>query len=497
MQLRKQGHIITPQSQHTQGKRPMKDAARTPHRLLLAAGLFACLAPTAAGTAAQSGPQWQPAADAGATTAQARPTPADQSPMLPPGTRPMPLASDFEVARFEAMAQMVVANQRVPGLAMAIVHNGEVLTARGYGITDVSAAEPVDAHTVFRLASLSKPFAATVTGLLVAEGSLRWDSNVADFMPALRFSDPDAAGKLTVADVLSHRVGLGRNTYDRDIERNVDYRSLVQRFAQAPMVCDVGDCYGYQNVAFSLVGDVVSAASGQFFSEAVAWRIFKPLGMNDASYGLEGIQASPRWAKPHVRAGGGWRSLTPKPTYYRVAPAAGVNASITDMAQWLIAQSGRRPDVLPPPLLATLQHPLVSTPREMRSSSWRRERLNDAGYALGWRVYEYSGHRVVFHAGAVQGYRGLMAMMPERDLGVVLLWNGESSLPTGLLPTILDSAIGLGPQAWLDVDLEEVDELLLANAAAEGRAVPASLPGGPASKGSSGTASGASTAKPR
>ena len=489
--------MITPQSQHTQGIRPMKDAARTPRRLLLGAGLFACLTPMAVGTAAQSELRSPvPArAEASSTPATAAAADVDTSPLLPPGTRPMPLAESFDVARFEAMAQAVVANQRVPGLAMAIVHKGEVLSARGYGITDVSNAEPVDAHTVFRLASLSKPFAGTVTGLLVAEGSLRWDSHVADFMPALRLARPDAASRLTVADVLSHRVGLGRNTYDRDIERNADYRSLVQRLANAPMTCDVGDCYSYQNVAFSLVGDVVTAASGQFFSEAVTGRIFKPLGMDDASYGLEGIQASPRWAKPHVRAGGGWRSLMPKPTYYRVAPAAGVNASINDMAQWLIAQSGRRPDVLPAPLLATLHQPLVSTPGEMRSSGWRRQRLGDAGYALGWRVYDYAGHRVVFHAGAVQGYRGLMAMMPERDLGIVVLWNGESSLPTGLLPTILDSAIGLAPQQWLDVDFDEVDELLLANAA--GRNGATSAGDGRSATGHAGSGGGAaSTARP-
>jgi len=485
----------------------MKDAARIRRRLLAGAGLVACLAPMALGSAAQpdayrrastdvravdAGAAMAAAAHAGvATTAVG----AGQAPLLPPGQTAMPLASGFDVARFEAMAQAVVANQRVPGLAMAIVHRGEVLSARGYGITDVSNAEPVDAHTVFRLASLSKPFAGTVTGLLVAEGVLRWDSHVADFMPALRFSDPHAASRLTVADVLSHRVGLGRNTFDRDIEANADYRSLVQRFAQAPMTCEVGACYSYQNVAFSLVGDVVSAASGQFFSEAVAARIFKPLGMDDASYGLEGIQASPRWAKPHVRAGGGWRSLMPKPTYYRVAPAAGVNASISDMAKWLLAQSGRRPDVLPVPLLATLHQPLVSTPQETRSSSWRRERLNEAGYGLGWRVYDYAGHRVVFHAGAVQGYRGVMALMPERDLGVVLLWNGESSLPTGLLPTILDSAIGLQPKPWLDVDLEEVEGILLANAGA--REPAAAAPGNRGTTTGAGTGSGrAATAKP-
>ncbi|MDH5830365.1 serine hydrolase [Luteimonas sp. M1R5S18] len=379
-------------------------------------------------------------------------TPSDRPVPLPADVQRLPLADGFDVRVFEAMAQDLVANQRVPGLAMAIVHDGKVLSARGYGITDVSHAQPVDAHTVFRLASLSKSFAGTVTGMLVSEGALRWDSRVADFMPSLSFADPAAAQRLTVADVLSHRVGLRHHTYDRDIEANADYHNLVQRFAAAPMACSPGQCYGYQNVAFSLVGDVVFAASGQFYSEAVTRRIFKPLGMNDASLGLDGITASARWAKPHVRAGGGWKSLMPKPTYYRLAPAAGVNASISDMAQWLLAQSGRRPEVLPAPLLATLQSPIVGTPGEIRGASWRRERLNAAGYGLGWRIYDYSGHRLVFHGGAVQGYRGLMAMLPERDLGVVVLWNSDSSLPSGLLPTILDRAIGLPSHRWLDVD---------------------------------------------
>jgi beta-lactamase class C len=371
---------------------------------------------------------------------------------LPVQVERKPLANTFDVRLFEAIAQDLVANQRVPGLAMAIVHDGKVLSARGYGITDVQNAEPVDAHTVFRLASLSKPFAGTVTGMLVSEGALRWDSPLVDFMPSLRFAEPTAAERLTVADVLSHRVGLPRTTFDRDIQANADYRDLVARLSQVSMTCMPGDCYDYQNVAFSLIGDVVFAASGQFYNEAVTRRVLKPLGMNDSSLGLEGIMASPRWAKPHIRAGAGWRSVTPKPTYYRVSPAAGVNASISDMAQWLIAQGGHRPDVLPAPLLATLQAPIVGTPTELRGTSWRRERLNAAGYGLGWRVYDYAGHRMVFHGGAVQGYRGVMAMLPERDLGIVILWNSESGLPSGLLPTILDRAIGLPQQPWLEID---------------------------------------------
>jgi len=192
----------------------------------------------------------------------------------------------------------------------------------------------------------------------------------------------------------------------------------------------------------------------------VARRIFKPLGMNDASLGLAGIQASSRWARPHVRSRNGWVSLTPKPTYYRVAPAAGVNASASDMAQWLLAHTGHRPDVLPAPLLATLHSSLINTPGEMRSG-WRRERLHSAGYALGWRAYDYAGHQVVFHGGAVQGYRGAMALLPEQDLGVVILWNSKSGLPSGLLPTILDSALGLQGGQWLDDDTLEASEGLL------------------------------------
>lgn len=421
-------------------------------------GLIGMLVPLALGTAAQTPGQAPMQAVAPfPETMPAFPEPADGRPaQLPPPSDVMPLANGFDVHEFEAMAEAVVKDQRVPGLAMAIVHNGQVLSARGYGITDVHAAEPVDSHTVFRLASLSKSFAGTIAGMLVAEGAMRWDSRVVDYLPGFRMSNPGAAERITVADVLSHRVGLGRHTYDRDIERGAEYTSLVQKLAEAPMTCQPGDCYGYQNVAFSLVGDVVFATSGQFFSEAVSRRLFKPLGMHDASYGLDGIRNSPRWAKPHVRSGRGWTSLMPKPTYYRVAPAAGVNASISDMAQWLNANMGYRPDVLPAPLLSTLHAPVVGTPGETRGrrGSWRSQRLNAAGYGLGWRIYDYAGHRMVFHGGAVQGYRGAMAILPERDLGVVILWNSGSSLPSGLLPTILDRAIGLSGEQWLAVDYE-------------------------------------------
>ena len=412
---------------------------------------LAFLLPVTAGTAAQavvpvgtSRPAVVPVQRAGSTGLdnylQYQQDPASPAPL------------PFDVHAFEAVAQQLVANQRVPGLAVAIVQNGRILTARGYGVTDVQRPEPVDARTVFRLASLSKTFAGTLSGMLASEGALDLSQPVVNYVPGFRLRDPVATSSLTIGNVLSQATGLTRNAYDRDIEANASYYDVRGKLAQAALRCRPGECYSYQNVAFSLIGDVVHAATGHYYEDNVQSRIFKPLGMVDASLGLDGITGSPRWAKPHVRGGGGWRSLMPKPTYYRLVPAAGVNASISDMAQYLVAQTGHRPDVLSPRLLDNIHSPRVATPTELRGSSWRRERLDSAGYGLGWRVYRYAGHSVFFHGGAVQGYRAAMALLPDRDLGVAILWNSESSLPSGLLPTILDSAIGLPRVAWLKLD---------------------------------------------
>lgn len=433
----------------------MKDFARRLRMRPIASALVAVSLPLAMVCTAQAltpAPAATPPVNLEAAPAPAAP-PAQPLPwraaLSAAAVRPLP--ASFDVAAIESQAEQLTWGSRVPGISMSIVQGGQIMSARGYGVTDISNPEPVDAHTVFRLASLSKAFAGTMAGLLVQDGTLRWDSRIVDYVPSFALRNPAATAEVTVADVLSHRVGLTRNAFDRDIEADADYHSLTRKLANAPLTCQPGDCYAYQNVAFSLIGDVVFAASGTFYEQAVERRLLKPLGMNDASLGLHGIMASTRWARPHVRSRNGWAALTPKPTYYRVAPAAGVNASAADMAQWLLAHTGHRPDVLPAPLLATLHAPLVNTPGELHSG-WRRERLNAAGYAMGWRVFDYQGHAVVFHAGAVQGYRGLVALVPERDLAVSISWNGESSLPSGLLPTIIDAALGLPVNSrWLDV----------------------------------------------
>lgn len=367
--------------------------------------------------------------------------------------KPGALPNQAQNARnLEALAQRLVLEKNLPGLAMAIVQDGQVISAKGYGVTDSKQGTAVMPYTVFRLASLSKGFAGTLSGQLVEEGAMSWDSPIINQLPAFKLRDYASGSKVTVRDVLSHRVGLRDHTYDSALAGDQPYALIAERLSDAPMNCSPGDCYGYQNIAFSLIGDMTFAATGDFYPQQVQKRIFSPLGMTNASYGLDGLMASASWAKPHVRGGGGWVAVMPNENYYRVPPAAGVNASIQDMAQWLRAQMGHRPDVLSKEVLNEIHTPQVATPGEIRATGWRSERLNNAYYGLGWRVMNYSGRTMIFHGGAVRGYRGLIAFLPDQDLGIVVLWNSESATPSSLMPTFFDSALGLPSRNWLGLE---------------------------------------------
>jgi beta-lactamase class C len=352
----------------------------------------------------------------------------------------------------ELLAQRLVQEKNLPGLAVAIVQDGQVLSAKGYGVTDNRQGSAVMPYTVFRLASLSKGFAGTLSGQLVDEGAMSWDSPIINQLPAFKLNDFASGSTVTVRDVLSHRVGLRDHAFDSSLAGDQPYALIAERLSEAPMTCSPGDCYGYQNIAFSLIGDMTFAATGDFYPSQVEKRIFLPLGMSNASYGLDGLMASASWAKPHVRSGGTWLPVTPNENYYRVPPAAGVNASIQDMAQWLRAQLGHRPDVLSKDVLNEIHTPQVATPGEIRASGWRSERLNNAYYGLGWRVMNYSGRTMIFHGGAVRGFRGVIAFLPDQDVGIVILWNSESAMPSGLMPTFFDAALGLPSRNWLGLE---------------------------------------------
>lgn len=375
-----------------------------------------------------------------------------QAPAVQAAASPGSAEAQRAVEAFGTWVDRIGSSGKVAGLAVAVIENDQVLLERGVGIADSTSGEAVGPDTVFRLASLSKAFATTMSAMLVRDGRLHWDTPIASLLPTFKLADAASSNRLTVADILSHRVGLPHNTFDRLLEQDEPYPLLAARLGEVPLTCPVGDCYAYQNVAFSLIGDITFAVTGNFFSHEVEKRIFHPLGMNSATYGRDALEQSGHWARPHRRVRDDWVAFEPNEAYYRMPPAAGVNASLRDMEQWLIAQMGGRPDVLPEQLLETLHAPQVETPGDLRSTPWRRERLKEAQYALGWRVFQYSGEPLVFHAGAVQGYRAMIGFLPKRRFGLVMLWNCESAAPAGMLPMLLDRYLGLPQVDWAGLD---------------------------------------------
>lgn len=376
--------------------------------------------------------------------------------------------SDADLQRLDALAKRVAATQLQPGFALAIVDGGEVALLEGYGRRRADQPDLVNPRTVYRLASVSKTFTGTLVGLLALRGHYKLDAPLIDYLPEIPWRDRRALGQLSILKVVSHQTGLPRHALDPSIESGLGRHEVRAQLVGVNPVCQPGACYSYQNVAFDYLADLSFASTGRFFEQQLAADFFQPLGLLDTSVGLDGWEAAVDVAPPHSGRGGigsTLRPLVPKPTYYRLPAAAGLNSSGRDLSIWMLAQLGHYPEVLSQELLTLVHHPVVRTEGEMAGSRWRRERLLDANYALGWRVWNYSGHTLVFHAGAVQGYRAMVGLLPELDIGVALLWNCDCSVPAGLMPTILDAATGLAPADWLNLEQIEAEQLQLAERA--------------------------------
>ena len=313
----------------------------------------------------------------------------------------------------------------VPGAALVVVADGKVQLVMPYGIRREGAGEPVTPDTVFRLASVSKTFASAATGLLVRDNQLQWDMPIESRLKNLRFKEPDYGRQITMRNLLSQTTGLVPQAYTNLLEDNVPYKVIVGRLREVDFICPPGTCYSYQNVAFSLAGDVIQSVTGEPYERYVRESLFQPLGMRTASFGWQAFKSADNHATPHIWRRQQWQPVEVKKNYYNVAPAAGINASINDMQQWLLAQLGQRPDVLPVDTLDKLQARIIST-TPYQAHYRNSKELGDVSYGLGWRIFDYGNNRnFVHHGGWVQGMLSEMVFNRELKLGMVFLTNSE------------------------------------------------------------------------
>lgn len=326
---------------------------------------------------------------------------------------------------FEQQFRALIQDEQVPGAAFAVVSGGRIVWLATIGYTDLSRTRPVDERTVFRMASVSKGFAATLTAMLVRDGRLRWDEPISRYTPEFHFQgSPDS---ITVLDVLGQSTGFVSHAYDNLIEAGLPREAILHHLERLAPICAPGTCYTYQNSVFSLIEPVVETASAVGYTELLYERIFHPLEMESASVGFDAYMNTSNRAKPHVKRRRSWHTTEVQPNYYQVNSAAGVNASVLDMARWLLAQLGHRPEVISREVIDEVTTPRQRTLRDLNRRFWR-EHLSDAHYGLGWRIYRFGDEELIYHGGWVSGYRAEVAFSRSHDLGLVLLLNAESSV---------------------------------------------------------------------
>ncbi len=355
-----------------------------------------------------------------------------KAPRYPVG-HPEAFVSEFEDYIAKKVAPFV------PGVAVVIVSGGQIKSLNGYGVRRAGTREVVTPDTVFRLASLSKSFAATAASVLVNEGKISWDTTITSVLPNITFSNARYGKQLTLRHALSQSSGLPRHTYSHFIDANKSYADSVARLRYVNFVCPPGKCFAYQNVMYSLSGDMIKKKSGMSFEQYTEEKIFDPLGMRSASYGLNSYNASPNRAAPHVNNGKRWIPTAVTGNWYRVAPAAGVNASIVDMSRFLLAQMGKRQDVLPLAVLNPIQSRVTkNTPAQNYYGV--RKAVGNTAYGMGWRVFDYGRNKnFIHHGGHVKGFRTEMVFNRDLQIGMVFLSNSETRLARDVIFKFLDS----------------------------------------------------------
>ena len=353
--------------------------------------------------------------------------------------------STVDYLRLDSRIVELMQDPDMVGLAVGTIERGEVRFMKGYGDVVANSGIAVTPDTVFRWASLSKGVASALVVGLAEDGLLALDAPIDSLETTLTL--PGGTQQVTVADVLSHRVGLRRNSWDDRLEAGEDPRVLRSELGRLQPLCPPATCYGYQNIAFDTATEIVETVSGERFAVVAERRLFAPLGMVSASIGRAGLEGSAQWARPHRRN----KTLTSvNDTYYRVPSAGGVNSSIRDLLVWMGAQMGGAPTVLSPNALATMHRPVVSTPPRTRRGPMDRAFSNSA-YGLGWRSVTYAGRSLVGHRGSVDGYGSLILFDPVDRSGIVLLWNSNTGKPRRLQLEFFDMLYGLPSTDWLQL----------------------------------------------
>ena len=382
--------------------------------------------------------------------------------LLALGSASLARAQDTPPADFDAYARAALPVFQTPGAAVAVVKNGRVVLAKGYGVRRLGQRDPVDAHTLFQIASNTKAFTAAALAMLVDEGRLAWDDPVTRHLSWFQLSDPYVTRELTVRDLLTHRSGLGLGAgdlvwYHSDYPRD----TILYRMRYAKVASSFRSEFAYDNVLYVAAGEVIPGITGQSWEVFVRRRIFQPLGMSEARVTARNVAPGDNFAAAHAVVEGRLTEVS-RDTFDAVNPAGGIVANVSDLAKWMLvqldsgrvrgaagaatAEGGRR-------LWSSARTEEMWSPQTIQRvpdlpPSLAAYRPNFLLYGLGWDLRDYRGHKLVTHTGGLDGMTSRTLLVPDEKLGIVVLTNGESPLSSALAWRLLDHYLEAPVSDW-------------------------------------------------
>lgn len=340
------------------------------------------------------------------------------------------------LSEYESFIARAIGNNLAPGASVVIIKDTSVIFLKGFGLRDTRTKEPVDVHSVFRIGSVSKCFASILTGVLVDDQKLSWADPVSKYLPDFKLKKEESTQSLALGHILSHTTGLPYHAFTDRVDDGANFDTLLYHLRDINLIGKPGQFYSYQNVGYSLIGKVIESASGKSYEDNMRELVFSPLHMQTASLSFADIINNDNVAKPH-RYGKGWVPMSISDTYYNVAPAGGVNASISDMAKWLLAITDDSPQLMKKETYEELFRPVVrATARN--HNFWRWKRPQSAYYAMGWRVLNFKEDTLIYHGGYVNGYRSEVAIHRKNKIAICVLVNSPGTLADISIPKFFE-----------------------------------------------------------
>ena len=340
----------------------------------------------------------------------------------------------------------------IPGLSVAVVQDDEVTYARGFGVKTVGSMDPVDEHTIFAVGSTSKAFTAAAMAMLVDEGKVAWDDPVADRLPTFQLSDPYITRDLRVRDLMSHNSGLLRG--DRIWYATGRSREEVLRLARhQPITYRLRSTFQYNNIMWIAAGEVIEEVSGMSWDDFVATRIFQPLGMTRSTTLMEPLKRLDNVATPHMETPEGELKAIPYRDIDNAGPAGSINSSAMQMAQWARLQLGGGEYGGERLISEEAVQEMHTGQMIMRNEGTWAVVFPESDfltYGLGWFLSDYRDLKMVSHGGNIDGMTAFVALIPERDYGIVMLinLNGANAFSSALTHRIIDRLEGGEQLAW-------------------------------------------------